>query len=196
MRRLITLCAGAVLILAAGSAHADMTIDFDSLANHELIDNQYILGFGADFNSLARISAYPNPSYYPTHSYPNVIENQNLNYERCNIRIDAVGPDKWLMAGGYVTGAAKVTLTAYDSSGPVGIPSFTDGANTADYGLDKPNKFLSVSAANINYVIFSIEDYNIFTVDDFSINPVPVPAAVLLGMLGLGVAGIKLRKFS
>jgi len=29
-----------------------------------------------------------------------------------------------------------------------------------------------------------------------SVVPVPVPAAVLLGMLGLGVAGMKLRKFS
>jgi hypothetical protein len=37
--------------------------------------------------------------------------------------------------------------------------------------------------------------FNIFTVDDFTFNPVPVPAAVLLGMLGLGVAGLKLRKF-
>lgn len=32
--------------------------------------------------------------------------------------------------------------------------------------------------------------------DSFILTPVPVPAAVILGMLGLGVAGIKLRKFA
>ncbi len=31
--------------------------------------------------------------------------------------------------------------------------------------------------------------------DSFNISAVPIPAAVLLGMLGLGVAGMKLRKF-
>jgi len=46
------------------------------------------------------------------------------------------------------------------------------------------------------YVIFSIKDYTIFTVDDFTFVPVPVPAAVLLGMLGLSVAGMKLRRFT
>jgi hypothetical protein len=37
---------------------------------------------------------------------------------------------------------------------------------------------------------------NFATMDDFIVgNPVPVPAAVLLGLLGLSAAGVKLRKF-
>jgi len=32
--------------------------------------------------------------------------------------------------------------------------------------------------------------------DDFHVSLVPVPAAVILGMLGLGAAGWKLRKFA
>jgi len=197
MKGLITFCA-AVLILAAGSAHADM-INFDSLTNHELVDNQYILELGAGFNGSARISAFPG-SLYPFHSSPNVIENFNLDYKRGDIKIDAVGT-KWLMAGGYVTGSAEVILTAYDSSNTklvnLSVPYSTGGANLGS------NMFLQFMAANIDYVIFSLEiaedeDYNdndIFTVDDFTFNPVPVPAAVLLGMLGLSVAGLKLRKF-
>jgi len=39
-------------------------------------------------------------------------------------------------------------------------------------------------------------DYNDFVVLVESISPVPVPGAVLLGILGLSAAGIKLRKFA
>jgi hypothetical protein len=39
-------------------------------------------------------------------------------------------------------------------------------------------------------------DYEDLVVLVESITPIPVPAAVLLGMLGLGVAGLKLRKFA
>lgn len=192
MRRLITFCAAAVLILTAGSVQADM-INFDSLTDHELVNDQYILELGAGFNGSARISASPG-SLYPFHSSPNVIENFNLDYIRGDIKIDAVGTE-WLMAGGYVTGAENVTLTAYNSSDAFLGSDSTGGANTSDYGIDKANMFLSVSAPSIAYVVFSISD-NVFTVDDFTFNPVPVPAAVLLGMLGLSVAGMKLRKSS
>ena len=39
-------------------------------------------------------------------------------------------------------------------------------------------------------------DYTDFVVMVESVNPIPVPGAVLLGMLGLGVAGWKLRKYA
>jgi hypothetical protein len=39
-------------------------------------------------------------------------------------------------------------------------------------------------------------DFSDFIVQMESITPVPVPGAILLGMLGLSVAGIKLRKFA
>jgi hypothetical protein len=40
------------------------------------------------------------------------------------------------------------------------------------------------------------EDYNEFVVMVESVNPVPVPAAALLGMIGMGVAGLRLRKYA
>ena len=40
------------------------------------------------------------------------------------------------------------------------------------------------------------EDYQDFVAMIESVTPVPVPAAVLLGILGLGVAGLKLRKYA
>ena len=202
MRGLITICAAAILIPAAGSAHADMTvIDFESLGDLTVVDNQF-LGLGADFNGLAKIlsrssgtlaSSWPSP--YSGDKVISDFSYDPVSDSIIDIRVDAVGAE-WLMAGGYVTGTGNVTLTAYDSWGfPLGTPSSTGGANLGgDPGLP-PNMFLSVSAANIAYVIFSNDHYDICTVDDFTFNPVPVPAAVLLGVLGLGVAGWKLRKF-
>ena len=49
----------------------------------------------------------------------------------------------------------------------------------------------------VNNVITAIEpDFTDFVVIVESINPVPVPGAVLLGILGLSAAGIKLRRFA
>jgi len=135
------------------------------------------------------------PGLRVIHFLHGIINEQELSekyFPSNNIRIDAVGPE-WLMAGGYVTGTDSVTLTAYNSSDILLGAVSTIGANTVGYGT--PNIFLNVSAPNIAYVEFSILSGNTFTVDDFTFNPVPIPAAVLLGMLGLGVAGLKLRKF-
>ena len=190
MRRLITFCVVAVLTVASGSAQADMSvINFDSLADGIVIDDEFS-GIGADFNGDATVIG--SLSYlFPPYSGSKVI----WNYPSYNIQVDAVGPE-WLMAGGYVTGTDTVILTAYDSSNILLGTDSTSGANTSDYGIDKTNKFLSVTAPNIAYVEFSIiNSGTIFTIDDFTFVQVPVPAAVLLGMLGLGVAGLKLRKF-
>ena len=187
MRRLTAFFSVAVLILSTGSVHANMTvINFDSLAPGTIVDNQFS-SLGADFNGDATVVGSLTGSF-PSHSGSEVI----FNFPSNNIRIDAVGPE-WLMAGGYVTGTDSVTLTAYNSSDILLGAVSTIGANTVGYGT--PNIFLNVSAPNIAYVEFSILSGNTFTVDDFTFNPVPVPAAVLLGMLGLGVAGLRLHKF-
>jgi len=193
MRRLITLCATTILILAVGSAKADM-IDFESLGDLVPVDNQF-LGLGADFNGLAQIlseySGSLTSSLFPPNSGDKVIWNYDPDNKLItDIRVNAVGPE-WLMAGGYVTGTANVTLKAYGSSGSELASHSTGGINLGD----DANIFLHVSAANIAYVTF-VGYSNTYTVDDFTFTPVPVPAAVLLGMLGLGVAGMKLRKFS
>lgn len=195
MRRLITICALAVLILAVGSAQADMTvIDFEDLAAWTIVDDQY-LGLGADFNGDATIGVQGVnlSSIYPPHSGTTVaVDNPGGDG---TIRVDSVGLE-WLMAGGYVTGMLDVTLTAYDSGGNILGTDNTGGANYIGAGTGlPPNIFLSVSGANIAYVEFT-DGGNTYTLDDFSFEPVPVPAAVLLGILGLSVAGVKLRKFA
>jgi len=201
MKGLITFFAAVILILTVGSANAEIVIDFESLGDLTVVDNQF-LGLGADFNGLAKILSrsgslaftWPDPK-----SGYNVISDFSYDSSSSSIRdirVDAVGP-KWLMVGGYVTHGTyitekkNVTLTAYDSSGNILGFQSTNGSDTSGVA----NMLLSVSAPNISYVIFSNEGLNTCTVDDFTFAPVPVPAAVLLGMLGLGVAGLKVRKF-
>ena len=83
------------------------------------------------------------------------------------------------------------------------IDSISKTLTGADYTLDQPNwtegiqyvSFLGVSAANGS---IGIDIYNTAPTDTvvsgMQIQAVPVPGAVLLGMLGLSVAGVKLRR--
>jgi len=52
------------------------------------------------------------------------------------------------------------------------------------------------TASGVDHFGFTIDLLGPSTSDDFHTSVVPVPGAVLLGILGLGVAGWKLRKFA
>jgi len=59
-------------------------------------------------------------------------------------------------------------------------------AEVADYGTQDP----------VNPTSYVAADFSDFVVQMQSVEPVPVPGAVLLGILGLGAAGMKLRKYA
>jgi len=48
----------------------------------------------------------------------------------------------------------------------------------------------------VSLFVFGDGGYDNVAIDNLTVTPVPAPAAVLLGMLGLSVAGLKLRKFA
>ena len=61
----------------------------------------------------------------------------------------------------------------------------------------KDNEFiLAFECGSVGQSPYGDKDYDDFLVMVNSVNPIPVPGAVLLGILGLGAAGIKLRKYA
>ena len=80
------------------------------------------------------------------------------------------------------------SLQAYDAGGTL-VDSYSTGQLTLS-----SFEAMTVSGSNIAYVIASGVGGDSLGFDNLDFNPVPVPGAFLLGMLGLSVAGLKLRK--
>jgi len=188
MKKLIIICAVGMLLMKAAPAVANVTIDFESLANLEVVDNQF-LALGADFNGSASVLSKSEgwlSDDFPPHSGDKVI----YDYPESTIKVDAVGT-LWTMAGGYVTGNNNITLTAYDSADSVLGSDSTGGANYMYSGTGiPPNKLLSVSAPGIAYVTFSDSGCS-YTIDDLTFTPVhtPAPGGILLAGVGIGLVG-------
>ena len=176
--------AGANTVIAAPT----IVIDFESLADLAVVDNQF-LALGADFGATAsvlRAGSSLNPIFPPKSGSNVIFDNPQLGSGI--IRVDAVG-SLWAMAGGYATGNTDVTLTAYSAGGSVLGTASTGGANYIGSGTGLlPNIFLSVTAPNIAYVEFS-DTGNTYTVDDFTLQAIPAPGAILLGGIGIGLVG-------
>jgi hypothetical protein len=172
----------ALMVSSSGLA-APTVIDFESLADLEVVDDQF-LSLGADFGGTTSVlrAGTSLTAIFPPNSGSNVIYD-NPTLGSGIIRVDAVG-SLWAMAGGYVTGNRNVTLTAYASDNSVLGTASTGGANYI--GAGTPNIFLSVTAPGIAYVQFS-DSGNTYTVDDFTLQPIPAPGAILLGGIGVGV---------
>jgi len=82
-------------------------------------------------------------------------------------------------------------LFAYDAGG-----TLVDSAYTIQMTVPDQVETLMVSG-DIAYVIAGgIDGQSAVGLDNLQFTPVPVPGAILLGILGLGAAGWKLRKFA
>ncbi len=187
-----SMIAGTVMVLIwAGSGGATL-IDFESLADLEVVDNQFVT-IGADFNASAMALASGvslNELEFPPHSGSKLVTN-DLGVSAGTLTVTAVGP-LWTAVGGYVTGPSSVTLTAYGSGGIALGTDATGGANyvTAGTGL-LPNIFLHVTSPGIAYVVLGASGDS-YTLDDFTFStgsPVPAPGAAILAGIGAAAVG-------
>lgn len=106
----------------------------------------------------------------------------------------------------YITTSNGTTNTTYYSSGNTSIVSYGDFTEIANHAyrlltLDLSGVSNLSNVVDIGFVaggshIQSIDSDYPSLGDSFHLSVVPVPAAVILGVLGLGVAGLKLRKFA
>ena len=151
-----------------------VVIDFESLQDQEIIDDQF-LDLGVDFNGFASVLSSSTGSLN-SDSFPpfsgNKVAFDDPDLTPGILRIDAVGRE-WSMVGAYVTGNRRVTLSTYDANGfPLGTIA-TSGANSVISGADtglSPNIFLSLSMNDIAYAIFS-HNGNTYTIDNFTFEP-------------------------
>ena len=182
MRRLTVICVLPVLLLASSNAIANL-VDFEGVpaAYHYPGDLGHYYP-GLYFWPGATI--IDNPYYYPPHSGISELQGVGNSTIRVDFDAGATYAEVW-----YVS-AHPFYMEAY-GAGNVLLDSDSGIANWGDNSL-----LLSVSGGNIAYVLFH-DSGNAYTLDDLKYTPVatPVPAAVLLGILGLSTAGLKLRKF-
>jgi len=172
----------AVLILVAGTVKADLTVlDFDDLLVSDYLPSNYAgLNWDPEWKSL---SGYMWP--YTPSSDPTVIYTWNY--------------------GGWIDfsplGVPVTFEGAYFSGGPwaaMHFEGYKGGSLVGISGTLIPSEVPTFLPANfpgpVDYVQVVDAYYNYFAMDDVTYKPVPVPGAILLGILGLSVAGLKLRK--
>jgi len=144
------------------------------------------LGWAYDISSPAGLSGQPiPPPNGPGGAVANYQQGQAVTVNFTGPKPSAVGGIFWVtdINGNFVNGG---TVTIKLMSG--GTYTYTDTSN-----WDVFTGFISDSPITS----MSIQSGYFATMDHLYVgNPVPVPAAVLLGILGLSVAGVKLRKFA
>jgi hypothetical protein len=109
--------------------------------------------------------------------------------------------------GFYAVGANNITYYSEDSLNPGGYARMLTYEGLGEQvtiggitGGDSEHWYVAAEVADyqgqdpMNPTSFVAGDYSDFVVQMESIYPVPVPGAVLLGLLGMSVAGLKLRK--
>jgi len=109
----------------------------------------------------------------------------------------AKNPDKNPIAIGS-TGWYTFQHHFYDNSGVLAADmSIYDSSNSLvnSWILSDASDLISGIGGN-RYGWFACNDFDILAFDNTSMTVVPVPAAVILGVLGMGVAGLKLRKYT
>ena len=176
------------LIFSTAAAEAGPLVDFEALADSEVLTNQIP---GLTFTNATVLTAgiSLNELDFPPASGVNVAFDDGGP-----MRIDFASPIAAFR--GRFNYVVPITLAAFDAlDTPLGVVSSAYGSNLALSGDpgSAPNELLALMVANIAYVTITGDAFGLsFTVDDVSASAVPEPAAALL--LAFGVAAIARRR--
>jgi len=208
MKRYLHVALLVVLISLSNTALADF-INFDDGVEEDPVGSFYSVR-GVNFVNAKWIDGFPEEYVADGDATPPFtirdISNEGYNSSSDPIVITFDTPQAYVSILGVDVGKAGVRMDAYDSivGGDLITSVEQTGSTVAGYiplggGLfSHEERLLEITAPNI----MRVELYRPFPdvvdgvhYDNLTFVPVPVPGAVLLGMLGLGVAGMKLRKF-
>jgi hypothetical protein len=196
MKRLITICGVAVLLVAANPADAAITIDFGPANGAPDTDVQLTTQlqtvYGVTFSSTS-----PNGViWHGTHptisafTYCISVGWDKDGWARCNpVRVDFDTPTTMASIRAYDGGYDYDTLVlnAYDSSN-----NLVGSDSVGPYDFAWPGETASVSASEIAYITFQATGvYSGLFFDDltFEGQVIPAPGAILLGGIGVGLVG-------
>ena len=207
-----------LLIFLSGVAQADL-FDFNTLENNDSSDviSAYMSGlYGSTVtvtDARARIKESPLPDAWTGNFSTYIWSANGGTADDFEILFESTPINALLGLGGtgstrgFVfeeTGEWSFQIFAYDST-------YTEAGGTVEnpYGgalvdawsivvgdgtqISIPDLIFSRS---VSLLVISNDGVHDIAIDDLQVTPVPVPAAVLLGVLGFGVAGMKLRKFA
>jgi hypothetical protein len=177
-----------VLTLAfVATCDADLTVlDFDDLSGQA----QLPIGYGG-------LNWNTNWTYYDWSQYPYTPSSPPTRIFTHNyggwIDFSPLGVPV-TFEGAYFAGASFAT-THFE--GYIGGSGGTLVGTSATLAPSSTPTFLPANFGGpVDYVNVVCDSYDYFVMDDVTYQPVPAPTAVLLGVLGLGAAGIKLRRFA
>ena len=207
MKKLITICVTAGLMLAVGTPVANGSISYgtpspslsptfgtlvnfdDKASGTQVLWNDYVSvgvasitetslpGAGVLFARYASTAQSP-PNYVGTGSYD--LGGSNFGWDG-TIQIDLTLPASMVGIGVSNGLGGSETLSVYDSTGSL-LESHTivSGVLTSVYPV------ITTGAYNISRLVISGD---FFAIDDLQFNAIPAPGAILLGSIGVGLVG-------
>jgi len=176
------ICAVVVLILSVGSAQAE-------LVNNGDFETGDLIGWtvtGADMGSVT--AGGVGGSAYRFEGYDN---NGYATLSQTVSTTIGAPYDFSFYSGVHLLASGNILRYSLDSN-PVVTVAQSAGGFTWEQSSDI--FVASGTSAVIDFYFETDPGTGTWQIDDVSVNLVPVPGAVLLGILGLSVAGIKLRK--
>jgi hypothetical protein len=166
------------------------TINFENLSEGTDVSNQYSsLGVTFSGGTILQAGSWLNELEYPPYSWSNVL---GVGSGPLILFFEIPETDFTV----YVTYAAALTLTFYDSGNNViGLEDSLYSSNVGTFGDagSSPNELFSFhSASGISRLVFD-SDFS-YTLDDVTVSTVPEPATWILlaiSVLGFGFHGTK-----